>query len=149
MYINKIDSLLDKIIDDFYNRVIISNTDSGKEFKKIIQEPNFIKFQPQINKLLINYTESINEKDITSIINNQDAIVSVTDMLKRYINYYFFLMIGLFYKTKSETFINNIIEFSKNQPSFKYKSTNFFNSESNSNIIKYSGMIKNIMTIQP
>jgi hypothetical protein len=147
MYINKIDSLLDKIIDDFYNRVIISKAGNGKEFQKIIQEPNFIKFQPQINNLLIDYTNSINEKDITSIINNQDAIIAVTEMLKRYINYYFFLMIGFFYETKPETFINNIIEFSKNQPSFKYKVANFFNSESNSNIIKYSGMIKNILSI--
>lgn len=138
MYINKIDSLIDKIIDDFYTQVI----NRGKEFPNIIKESNFIKYQPQINSLLLNYSKSINEKDITSIINNQDSVSTVTEMIKRYICYYFFLSVGFFYKNKLETFINNVIEFSKNQPSFKFKVDNFFTSETNANIIKYLTTIK-------
>ncbi len=48
MYINKIDELIDNIIDDFYNTVILKD----KNFSKFLKEPNFVRFQPQINKML-------------------------------------------------------------------------------------------------
>ena len=37
MYINKIDQLLDKIIEDYFNTVILK----GKEFHKVLNENKF------------------------------------------------------------------------------------------------------------
>jgi hypothetical protein len=142
MYINKIDDLLDKIIDDFYNIVI-----KNKEFIKILSELNFVKFQSKINKLLMDYEKSINRKQLEDIVSNVDNIKVVIEILKKYLAYYIFLTIGFFYNGKIETFINNIIEFSKNQPSQNLKIENFFNGESNSNIIKYNILIKNVTTL--
>ena len=44
-------------------------------------------------------------------------------------------------------FINNIIEFSKNQPGFNYKVDNFFNSDSNGIVIRFYSLIKNILIL--
>lgn len=143
MYINKIDELIAKIIDDFYNNVILKN----KEFSKITSEVNFVKYQSQINKIMIDYRESINDKEISSILNNENNVLTVIEMIKRYLAYYLFLTIGFHYTGKRETFINNIIEFTKNQPSFNYKIANFFNSYSNSNLIKFFTMEKNIVQL--
>ena len=47
MYINKIDELLDKIIDDFYNNIIIRDTRTSK----ILGETNFVKYQKELNEI--------------------------------------------------------------------------------------------------
>src|SRR5271154_4112765 len=105
MYIDKIDELIDSVIDDFYNYVIINN----KDFLKISTEPNFVKYQKLINNILTDYFKNIDKKEISEIITNQDNIVTIIEIIKRYICYYLFLTIGFFYETKRETFINNII----------------------------------------
>ena len=61
--------------------------------------------------------------------------------------YYFFTIIAFFYKGKKETFINNIVEFTRNQSRYDFKVIGFFNSESNANIIKLYLLIKNIITL--
>ena len=142
MYINKIDELMDKIIDDFYNNII-----TNKEFTKINNEINFVKYQLNINKILANYASQINRKEIFNIVNDEDNTNTVIELFKKYIAYYFFLTIGFNYTGKYETFINNIIEFTKNQAGFELKITNFFNSDSNSNIIKYYTLVKNMLTV--
>lgn len=143
MYINKIDDLIDKILDDFYKTVIMKN----KDFVKIIKESNFVKFQPEINKILIEYVSEISEKEIYDIVQNQDNVVVIIEIIKKYISYYFFLTIGFFYSGKQDTFINNIIEISRNQPTFQFKVENFFNSENNSNVIKFFAMIHNTLNL--
>lgn len=142
MYINKIDELIDKIIDDFYNKIVVN-----KEFNKILSESNFVKYQLDINKLLISYIKTIDEKQIYDIVGNQHSVNTVIEIIKRYIAYYIFMTISIFYKGKLDTFINNVIEFSKNQPGFGLKIENFFNSENNSNIIKFYSFINNIITL--
>ena len=143
MYINKIDELIDKIIDDFYNNVILKN----KEFNKILQEANFVKYQGDINKILSSYEKTINKKEIYDIIHIEENVSTIVEIIKKYLAFYIFLTIGIFYKGKRETFINNIVEFSKNQTSFNYKINNFFNSESNSAVIRFSTIIRNIITL--
>ena len=143
MYINKIDQIIDKIIDDFYNNVI----GKKKEFNKILKEANFVKYQLDINKILISYEKSIDQKELNKLITNADNVNSITKIIKKYLAYYVFLIIGFHYQNKLETYINNIIEFSKNQASFNFKIENFFNSESNSNIIRFFNMIKNIVKL--
>ena len=64
MYINKIEDILDKIIDNFYNIIIIKN----KNFTKIVKETNFVKHQRLINDLFIEYDKYIDRKMIKKII---------------------------------------------------------------------------------
>jgi len=137
IHINKIDDLVDKIIDDFFNKVILD-----KGFDKFFNETNFVKYQKEINTIFSSYEKNIDTPAIESIVNDNDNIETIYNLIKKYLGYYIFLTIGFFYKGKPETFINNIIEFSKNQPSFDFKINNFFNSESNANIIKYSDIIQ-------
>jgi len=143
MYINKIDELVDKIIDDFYNNIILKD----KEINKILDENNFIKYQKELNDIMSTYIKNVNLDDIKTMINNKDNILRITEIIKRYIAYYLFMTIGVSYKGKYETFINNIVEFSKNQHEFNYKIDNFFNSENNANVIKMYTLSKNIINM--
>ena len=143
MYINKLDEIVDKIIDDFFSDFVINQ----KTFGNILKEPNFVKYQIQINKIINDYISSIDMKELNSFIKNNENINTIIQMIKKYIAYYVFLTIGFHYQNKNETFINNVIEFSKNKSSFNFRIDNFFNSESNANIIKFYYLIKNITTI--
>lgn len=143
MYINKIDELLDKIFDNFYSDVV-----SQKNFSKFINELNFVKYQRELNEILTAFSKKIPEKQIFEIIKNQDNVLVIVETIKRYICYYLFLTLGFFYKGKFETFINNIIEFTKIQPTFSYHVDNFFNSENNSIMIKMAEnitLLKNLL----
>lgn len=143
MYINRIDDLLDKIIDDFYNSIIIKNA----IIQDIENEINFVKYQREINQILINYINTINIDEIRELVKSEDTVKIITNIIKRYIAIYFFLTIGAFYKGKEDTFINNIVEFTKNQAGYGLKIENFFNSENNAMIIQYYNLITNILTI--
>ena len=143
MYINKIDDIIDKIIDDFYNIVFVKD----KKNNKLLSENNFVKYQNDINDIFINYNKIINISEIREIIKNEDNIVTILEIIKRYIAYYFFLFVGSFYTGTQDNYINNIVEFTKNQIDYNYKINNFFNSENNSILINYYEMIKNIYTI--
>ena len=44
-------------------------------------------------------------------------------------------------------YINNLVEFSQNQGEYNFKIANFFNSESNSLLVKYYFLVKNILQI--
>ena len=143
MYINKIDDLIDKVIDDFYVNIILTD----KNLPKLFKEVNFVKFQKEINDIIINFTKSINLSELKELVKSSDAVHAISETLKRYIAFYLFLTIGFNYTAKNDTFINNVVEFSKNQPEYNFKITNFFNSESNALLIKYNIMIHNILTL--
>ena len=143
MYINKIDDLLDKVIDDFYNNVIIKE----QIMTSIIDEVNFVKYQKEINQILINYISTINIGEIRELVKHEDTVQIIINIIKRYIAIYFFLTIGVLYKGKEDTFINNIVEFTKNQSGYGFKIENFFNSENNALVIRYYKLINNIITI--
>lgn len=143
MYINKIDELISNIIDDFFNTVILKN----KIFPKIIKEENFVKFQLEINQILANYSNSLNITEIKKVVNNDENVVKILSIIKRYLAYYLFLTIGYYRSKGKETFISNIIEFTKNQGTFNFKIDNFFNSENNSILINFYNIIKNTLLI--
>lgn len=143
MYISKIDDLIDNVIDDFYVNIILKD----KDLTKIFKEPNFVKYQSDINKLVKNYIETINLKEIKELVKSNEAMNTISEIIKRYIFCYLFLTIGFNYQSKTDTFINNIVEFTKNQPEHNFKIDNFFNSESNALIIKYNAMIHNMLNL--
>lgn len=142
MYINKIDDLIDKVIDDFYANIM-----SDKILPKILKEVNFVKFQKEINTLISNFVKTINLSEVKELVKSNDAVHTISETLKRYVAFYLFLTIGFNYTSKDDTFINNIVEFTKNQPEFNFKIDNFFNSESNSLLIKYNTMVHNILNL--
>ena len=142
MYINKIDELFDKVIDDFYNKIILQ-----KDFQKYLKEINFVKYQLEINRLLVNYISTIPRTLIIEVLKDEENTDKIVEIIKKYTGYYIFLTFGFFYKGKYETFINNMVEFTKNQPEFNFRIENFFTSETNSIIIKFYTLIKNIITL--
>lgn len=143
MYINKIDDLIDRIIDDLYTVIVLKN----KKFEKLKDETNFTKSQKEINEMILDYIKTIPPSEITNIVKKGDSYTNIFDTLQRYIVIYVFLTIGIFYKGKPDVFINNMIEFSRNQSEHPLKIDNFFNSESNSLIIKLFYMCKNILLL--
>ena len=142
MYINRIDNLLDETIEEFSSYIF-----SNKEIDKYIKEINFIKYQLEINNIFINFVKNINKKKINNILNDEDHTNKIIEIIKKYMAFYVFMLFGFYYSGKTETFINNVIEFSKNQPSYNFKVDNFFNSESNSQVIKYYTLIQSVKEI--
>jgi hypothetical protein len=140
MYLNKIDLLLDKITDDFY--ATITNT---QILKKILSETNFVKFQKELTELLKSYCDKINLSEIEEILKNTSIKIKIQETIKRYLCIYLFLYIGFFYVNSDSTFMNNIVEFTKNSIQYNYKIDNFFNSESNALIVKYFQFIKQLI----
>ena len=145
MYISKIDDIIDKSLDKF---MLIWIIESKKEnniitLEKIIKDQNFIKLQKEINELIEFSNNLIIDKDLNEIVVKKSNILLLKNTIIKYIAYYIFISIGINYNGKMEMFNNNIIEFSRNQPNFNYinKLQDFFNSESNSNIIKITNII--------
>lgn len=145
MYVNKIDDLISNIIDDFFVNVITEKKDNI--LKEIYSEQNFVKYQNDINDIMIKYVKTINIKEIKDIVKNDDNVNMIFNIIKRYITIYLFIVIGLRYKGSYSTYINNIVEFTKNQPSFNFRIDNFFNSENNAIVIKYNKLVSEIITL--
>ena len=131
MYINKIDELIDNILDDFYKRTIINN----EVIKNIIKDPMFAKYTHQINKIIKEYIDMIDIYNIKKIVGNNDSIDSIINIIKRYIMYYILMFIG-FPKKDKDKYVNNLIDFCKN-PSQDFTIKNFYNSENNANLIQF------------
>ena len=146
MYISEIDDILDQTLDKLLYAWILEKQIKELDFEKLTSEINFIKFQKEINKILEYAQELISTKDISKIVSNNKNITLITNTITRYIGYYFFLLLGVNYSGKLESFNNNLIEFSRIQGNYKLKIDNFFNTESNSNIIKNTNLIKELTT---
>lgn len=142
MYINKIDEIVDNVLDDFYNKVV-----KEKDTKTYFNEVNFVKYQKEVNQILQDYTKTIDVNAIDKVINNVDGSNKVVEYIKKYLAFYVFMTFGFYYSQKMEMYINNIVEFSKNQAGFGLKINGFFNSESNALLIEFYNMIKNILLI--
>ena len=142
MYISEIDDILDQTIDKFmYTWILESKAKDLLNFTQIIKEPNFVKFQKEINKILEFSIELISQKDINKLVSKNNNIVLINNLISKYLGYYLFILIGMNYQGKIELFNNNLIEFSRNQINYNIKINNFFNSESNSKIIKTINLI--------
>lgn len=142
MYINEIDKLLDKILDDFY-----INITKSKLLVQLIDDDNFVKHQSKINEFIGKYAKSIDAEGIMKIVQHKENVDYIIELIKRYIAYYLFLSVGFFYQAKKETYINNIVEFSRNQSGFEFKIKSFFTGESNANLFDFYTQIKQITTV--
>ena len=140
MYLNKIDLLLDKVTDDFYATI-----NKTQILNKILGETNFVKFQKELTEFLKSYCDKINLSEIEELMKNSSIKIKIQETIKRYLCIYLFLYIGFFYVNSDSTFMNNIVEFTKNSTQYNYKIDNFFNSESNALIVKYFQFIKQLL----
>jgi hypothetical protein len=142
MYIDKIDDLIDKIIDDFYATVILKDN----RIPLLLKEINFVKYQSDMNDILKKYIANINLSEL-NIGTHKDITSKITDVIKKYITLYLFLYIGYYYTSGDNGYANNIVEFTKNQSSYGFKINDFFNSESNGLINDLYSIIKRIQNI--
>ena len=137
MYISEIDNILDETLDKFmYTWILESKIKDLLNFNTLIKEPNYVKYQKEINLILDYGILLISQKDLNKLVTKNSNIILINSLISKYLGYYLFLLIGINYKNKIELFNNNLIEFSRNQVNYSIKIDNFFNSESNSNIIK-------------
>lgn len=142
MYLAEIDDILDKTLDKFMYLWILENKNAEIiDYPKLIKEPNFVKYQKDINLLLEYSSKLIDEKDVNKLVSKTSNINLIKNIVLKYVSYYLFLFIGINYNGKIESFNNNIIELSRAQTNYKLKIDNFFNTESNSNIIKTTNLM--------
>jgi hypothetical protein len=140
MYLNKIDLLLDKILDDFYANLLENVT-----FKKLLKESNFVKYQKEITDFFKIYIETINLSEIDDLLKNSQIKIKIQETIKRYLFIYIFLYIGFSYTDNDSIFMNNIVEFTKNSIQYNLKIDNFFNSENNALVVKLFQFIKQLI----
>lgn len=143
MYISEIDDILDQTLDKFmYTWILENQVKELLSWTKLSKEQNFIKYQKEINNIIEYGQDLISDKDINSFVTKNSNILLIKNLISKYIGYYLFLLLGINFNGKIEIFNNNLIEFSRTQVNYKLKIDNFFNTESNSNIIKVTNLIK-------
>ena len=146
MYITEIDELLNETLNNFMGIWILESKISELlNYKKLIKEVNFIKYQKQINEIIEFGQSLIPEDKINKLVSKKQNIILINSIVSKYLCYYIFIIIGINYNGKIETYNNNLVEFSRNQVNYPLKIDNFFNTESNSNIIKTINLIKEFL----
>ena len=145
-YINKIDELIDESLNNFYIKHILHTKDVFF-IDKIKKEQGFTQYQLKINKYIDDFMSTIKESDIKKLVDSADNIIQIIFIIKRYIAYYIFLLIGYFYPYGKDNYIRNMVEFMTNQSQFNFKINNFFNSENNAILFKFFDLIKDIRYI--
>ena len=83
-YINKIDLLVDRILDIFYDDLFKNSLFT----EKILKDINLVKYQKEINKILIDAVKNINFDEINEIVGNVDNAEIIMNIIKKYITYY-------------------------------------------------------------
>lgn len=142
MYIDNIDTILDRTLNDFFETVVLKKT-----LNTIFATPNFVEKQEEIMKLLHKYFTTLDLSEISKIITDNQHIKIITHTIHKYVFYYVFTIIGYFYEKNIDVFKNNVIEFSKSGDKQKYDLTNFFTSESNSNIFMLTDVIRGVRDV--
>ena len=139
MFINIIENMTENIIDLFYEKLDLSN---------ILETPNFIKFQKEINDIINDFNKNyiFIPSEILDKVNEEDKI-KILFIINKYLIYYIFLMIGMYYKDSSKLYIKNLIDFFNNQINYDFSMENFFNSSNIAIIREYYLLIKDIHNI--
>jgi hypothetical protein len=137
MYVTEIDNLLDKALDKFMQIWLIDKKNKLDliTLQQITKEINFTRYQKEINLLFTVGMNITPESEITAFVTKNSNILLVKNILSRYIAYYIFLQIGISYAGKTKQFNNNLVEFNRSQPSHTNIIDDFFNTESNANIL--------------
>lgn len=143
MYVNQIDLLFDSLLDKLY--LMLNKKNSFKEFNK---DTNFVKYQNNILKLIKEFINNINEKDILNIISKKNNLSIILNIIKRYCAFYIYLGIAYYYPGGRDLYVTNIIESSKYQKDATIQIQNFFNSDNNAKVITFFTNIKDILELK-
>lgn len=137
MYVDKVDELIDKILNMFYSDVW-----KGNKIK--IKETKFNDQGDIINNLILEYVDKIKESEL--LIVGKSNIDFLKDTLRRYLCYYVYLSIYPLVNNE-ESFIKELVEISKNVQQNKLQIKNFYNSSNNSVLFKLSSLLEGILII--
>lgn len=129
MYINKVDELIDNVLDNFYDKIKIGKF-GGKEF---------IKKKKDISNMITKYVESIDISILSKLV-NENGIDIIIEIIYKYIIFYAFLFIGYHYEYGKEDYVKNIIEFSKD-------GAKYMDPKNNALLIKYYQLTQDIKYI--
>jgi len=145
MYIDKIDELIDSILDKFYYKEIKS---VSQFFEKIKKDRVFDKYYEKINSIIYSYIKGVDMTEIKKIISQPENISFINEVNRRYLAYYCYMYIG-YYVNDKEVYINNLLEISKQTSSNKseFMIKNFYNSDNNATLIKLYDLIRNIVQL--
>ena len=130
MYIDKIDELINNIIDSFYIDIWKKNKIKTDKFKEQGKE---------INQLILDYVNKLKNLEVTS----KEHINFLKETIVRYLCYYIYLQISIKINNEDE-FIRGIIEISKQE---NKNIKNFYNSNNNSSLFKLSIFLLDILNI--
>jgi hypothetical protein len=137
MYVDKVDELIDKILNMFYSDVWQSN-------KIKIRDTKFSDQGDLINKLVLDFINKIKENEMNIVGKNN--VEFLKDTLKRYLCYYVYLSIYPIVNNE-ESFIKEIVEITKNIQQNKIQIKNFYNSANNSSLFKLCSLLDGIIVI--
>lgn len=145
MYVNQIDNIIDKILDELY----LEGLSKDGTFRSIISgnKINYVEYRNKINKFIQKFMETIDVSPIQRLINNKENLQKILNIIKRYVAYYYFLSIAYYYTGTIKEFRNNLIQYSKLQENSEFVIKNFFDTENNHQIIIFFKMIKDVSNI--
>jgi hypothetical protein len=145
MYANQIDTYIDLVLNRFYLRTL-----EEPIYQKLTADGgviNLVEYREEINSYIRTFVDAIDITPIIKLINNKDNFILVIDIIKRYIAYYFFLLIAYHYPGTIKDFRNNIIQYSKLQESSGDVIRNFFDSDNNHQLVTFFKLIKDASRI--
>lgn len=143
MYVGIIDNSIKQLIDDFYHKKIVSE----KMIKKLENVRNFSQNLSEINSFFNSYFEKIDFKKIKNTFKVDQSIELLKTKIKKYLMFYFFLLVAFSYKGELKSFVNGIVDLQRKKNQFSFTSEEFFTTNSNSQIIELSYLVLNIKKI--
>ena len=136
IYVNIVEEEISNIFNFTFNTYIGNNL-----FKNILKKNNNVK---DLNKYLINLVEDIDTKidtkKITKIINNENNLIKIKIIIKKYIIYYLCLIIS--YYIKEDEYKNILIKLQKTTVN-----NLFINNDDSLNIINQYLFLKNYLYV--
>jgi len=130
MYIDKIDELINNIIDSFYIDIWKNNKIKIEKFKEQGKD---------INQLILDYVNKLKNLEMIS----KEHINFLKETIIRYLCYYIYLHISIKINNEDE-FIRSIIEISKQE---NKNIKNFYNSINNSSLFKLGTFLLDTINI--
>lgn len=145
MYVNQIDSIIDKILDNLY----LEGLKKDNTFNSIVngKKINYVEYREKINLFIQQFMDQVDKSEIQKLINNKENLARIMDIIKRYVAYYYFLSIAYYYAGGIKDFRNNLIQYSKLQENSSFTVKNFFDTENNYQLINFYKIIKDVSKI--
>lgn len=144
MFINKIEEVIDKILDSF-----IVECKKDTTFKTITEKKTleYVDHRNKINDFIDKFIKGLDVSEIKKLVVNKDNITKILEIIKRYVTYYYFLSIAYYYQGSLQQFRNNLIQYSNLQLNSTFVVKNFFDTENNYRVIRYYKMVKDIASV--